>query len=251
LESELFGHEAGAFTGADRRRIGQFERADRGTIFLDEVGEMSPSCQVKVLRLLEGHPFERVGGEASIHVDVRIIAATHRDLAELVRANEFRDDLYYRLCVVDIRVPPLRVRDDDVVELASLFLDRYRRQIGRGPSRLSAAARQAIQSYAWPGNVRQLKNSIERAVVLAKSDEVEPADLGITPIPDSGPRPEQMTLKEAERQHIERVLHHVDGNKTAACQILAIGRGTLYSKLQSYATDDTTVAPPDTGERGA
>ena len=150
LESELFGHEAGAFTGADRRRIGQFERAHRGTIFLDEVGEMSLACQAKLLRMLEGHPFQRVGGEEFIHVDVRTVAATHRDLQELVNRGKFREDLYYRLRVVDIHVPPLRERGDDLIELASLFMERFRKQTGRGPQRLDATAINAIRAYHWP-----------------------------------------------------------------------------------------------------
>jgi len=232
LESELFGHEPGAFTGADRRHIGQFERAHRGTLFLDEVAEMSLACQAKLLRVLEGHPFQRLGGTESIRVDVRLIAATHRDLQELVRQRRFREDLYYRLRVVDIHVPPLRERGDDVLELASNFLERFRRQIGRGPRRFSAEALRVLRDYHWPGNVRELKNAVERAVVLGSGEEVLPADLGLalaSSVPP--PQPQLMSLREAERRHIRFVLEQVGGNKTQACRILGIGRGTLYSKL--------------------
>jgi DNA-binding NtrC family response regulator len=232
LESELFGHEPGAFTGADRRHIGQFERAHRGTLFLDEVGEMSQACQAKLLRILEGHPFQRLGGEEFIRVDVRMIAATHRDLLQLVKQRRFREDLYYRLRVIDIDVPPLRERGDDVLELASQFLEQFRRQVGRGPKRLSAEAVKALRDYHWPGNVRELKNSVERAVVLGMGEEVKPQDLGLPSHGAAPPLQEQlMSLREAERRHIQFVLQQVAGNKTQACRILGIGRGTLYNKL--------------------
>jgi len=232
LESELFGHEAGAFTGADRRRLGQFERAHRGTIFLDEVGEMTANCQAKLLRLLEGHPFERVGGEDTVSVSVRVVAATHRDLADLARQGKFREDLFYRLRVIDMHLPPLRERGDDVIELAAQFLDHFIRQIGRGPRRLSQIALDAIRRYEWPGNVRELKNSIERAVVLSRSDEIMPVDLGIPQI-DTGTEdpPELIPLRDAERKHIDYVLWKVGGNKTEACRVLGISRATLYAKL--------------------
>jgi DNA-binding NtrC family response regulator/pSer/pThr/pTyr-binding forkhead associated (FHA) protein len=232
LESELFGHEPGAFTGADRRHIGQIERAHRGTLFLDEVGEMSLACQAKLLRVLEGHPFQRLGGEELIRVDVRLIAATHRDLQQRVRDSRFREDLYYRLRVIDIPVPPLRGRGNDVVLLASQFLEWFHKQMGRGPKRLSAAAAQAIRDYHWPGNVRELKNAVERAVVLGRGDEVAPEDLGMPQhsAPASA-QPQLTSLREAERRHIEFVLQEVGGNKTQACRILGIGRGTLYNKL--------------------
>jgi DNA-binding NtrC family response regulator len=232
LESELFGHEVGAFTGADRRHIGQFERANRGTIFLDEVGEMSLACQSKLLRILEGHPFERLGGSESISVDVRMIAATHRDLPELMRQKLFREDLYYRLRVIDIQMPPLRERGDDVIELASQFIEVFRGQIGRGPMRLSQSAIGAIRTYPWPGNVRELKNAVERAVVLSQADELAAADLGLPVSPQAGNTHQALfSLKEAERRHIEFVLQQCEGNKTKACKILGIGRATLYSKL--------------------
>jgi Nif-specific regulatory protein len=238
LESELFGHEPGAFTGADRRHIGQFERAHRGTIFLDEVAEMSLACQAKLLRVLEGHPFERLGGNASIQVEVRVVSATHQDLTRQIEQRRFRQDLYYRLRVIDIRVPPLRDRGDDAIELASRFLELFRAQMGRGPRRLSRDARTAILQYDWPGNVRELKNSVERAVVLGGGEEVLAEDLGLPGHAAARPpHPELMSLREAERRHIEWVLEQCQGNKTKACRILGIGRATLYSKLNVNVPD--------------
>jgi DNA-binding NtrC family response regulator len=235
LEGELFGHEKGAFTGADRRRLGQFERSQHGTLFLDEIGEMSLACQAKLLRVLEGHSFHRVGGTEPIRADVRIVAATHRDLVELVRQKQFREDLFFRLHVIELRVPALRERGDDVLSLAGHFLERFRRQIGRGPARLSERAAAAISEYAWPGNVRELKNAIERAVVLGKGDEVDPSDLGIAPHDDDTATAWGLiSLGEVERRHIQNVLDQVGGNKTRACEILGIGRATLYKKLSSY-----------------
>ncbi len=233
LESELFGHERGAFTGADRRRIGQLERAQRGTLFLDEIGEMSLACQAKLLRVLEGHPFERLGGTESIRVDVRIVAATHRNLPDLVKEGRFREDLYYRLRVIELRVPPLCERGEDRPALAAFFLDHFRRQIGRGPTRLSEAASRAIHSYDWPGNVRELKNSIERAVVLGQGGEVQPTDLGLPATATASATASALiSLAAAEKRHILYVLEQVGGNKTRACEILCIGRGTLYKKLE-------------------
>jgi Nif-specific regulatory protein len=234
LESELFGHERGAFTGADRRRVGQFERAHRGTLFLDEVGEMSLACQAKLLRVLEGQPFERLGGTEPIRVDVRIVAATHRNLADLIKQGRFREDLYYRLRVIELRVPPLRERGEDRLTLAAHFLNYFHRQTGRGPSRLAPATANAIIAYAWPGNVRELKNAIERAVVLGQNEEVQTADLGLlsTANMSSTAEPGLVTLAEAEKRHIHYVLKQVGGNKTRACEILSIGRGTLYKKLE-------------------
>jgi Nif-specific regulatory protein len=237
LEGELFGHERGAFTGADRRRLGQFERANRGTLFMDEIGEMSVACQAKLLRVLEGHPFERLGGNELIRVDVRIVAATHRNLNELVRQGRFREDLFYRLHVIELRVPPLRERGDDVLALAVHFLEQFRRQMGRGPVRLSERAAGLITRYAWPGNVRELKNAVQRAVVLGNTDDVQPADLdlpvdGAQEVPAWG----LISLEDAERRHIQNVLDQVGGNKTRACEILGIGRATLYKKLGEGGT---------------
>ncbi len=234
LESELFGHEVGAFTGADRRYIGQFERANRGTIFLDEVGEMSLACQAKLLRVLEGHPFQRLGGDEEISVDVRMLAATHRNLPEMIEQQQFREDLYYRLRVIDIKMPPLRDREDDVIELAALFVESFRSQMGRGPLRLSNDAMDALRGHRWPGNVRELKNAVERAVVLGQGEEMDAVDLGLPNLTaTSATAPAMMTLKEAEERHIRFVLERCGGNKTKACKVLGIGRATLYSKLES------------------
>jgi DNA-binding NtrC family response regulator len=240
LESELFGHEKGAFTGADKQHLGQFERAHRGTIFLDEVGEMSLTCQAKLLRIIEGHAFERVGGSDSIAVEVRIVAATHRHLKNRVIEGEFREDLLFRLCVIELNVPPLRDREDDILILARHFLDRYRSSAGRGPSRFSAAARQTLLNHQWPGNVRELKNAVERAAVLGASSEIEPQDLGIVSAAEMN-RESRTTssdtdfigesLADAELRHIIDVMSRVAGNKSKACRILGIGRGTLYKKL--------------------
>jgi len=241
LESELFGHDVGAFTGADRRHLGQFECAHRGTIFLDEIGEMSRACQAKLLRVLEGHPFQRLGGEEWINVEVRVIAATHRNLPELIKQNRFREDLYYRLRVIDIQVPPLRDRPDDILELAGLFIERFRKQLGKGHLRLSPEAAVAIQAYRWPGNVRELKNAVERSIVLGQGEEITIADLGLTETiaTDEDTPIISMTLKEAEIRHIRHVLASVKGNKTQACKILGIGRATLYSKLGTQTGGDS------------
>lgn len=237
LESELFGHEKGAFTGADQRRIGQFERAHTGTLFLDEIGEMSAACQARLLRILEKHPFERVGGTESINVDVRVVAATHRDLPELVADGRFREDLYFRLRVIEVWIPPLRERADDVFILAEHFLHHFRRQIGRGPERFSPDSLQTMREYRWPGNVRELKNAVERAVVLARGAEIEPVDLGLLSGSSAVASDDTLIpLAAAERRHILAVLDRVGGNKTRACKILGIGRGTLYKKLEEYGS---------------
>ena len=240
LESELFGHEKGAFTGAERRYAGRFEQAHRGTLFLDEIGEMSLSCQSKLLRLLEGHAFERLGGTEPISVDVRIVAATHRRLPGLVADEKFREDLYFRLRVIELTIPPLRDRGDDAVLLADHFLADLRRQTGRGPTSLSANAAATLRSHQWPGNVRELKNSIERAAVLGTGTEVTAKDLGLNPVQrQHGDQAEHVTngeapqsLADAELRHIQSVLRQTGGNKMQACRILGIGRGTLYKKLK-------------------
>ncbi|MEO1980262.1 MAG: sigma 54-interacting transcriptional regulator [Fuerstiella sp.] len=245
LESELFGHEKGAFTGADQRRTGQFERAHLGTLFLDEIGEMSAACQARLLRILEKHPFERVGGSESIQVDVRVIAATHQNLQALVSSGCFREDLYFRLRVIEVQIPLLRERGDDVLILAEHFLHHFYQQMGRGPRSFSAEATQAMHSYAWPGNVRELKNAVERAVVLSRSDEVQVADLALTAGNTANPWEGTLVpLAVAERRHILSVLERVGGNKTQACRILGIGRGTLYKKLEEYSGAPKSESDP-------
>ena len=183
MESQLFGHKAGSFTGADRDHIGYFQQADLGTLFLDEVGELTLEGQAKLLRILEGHPFLPVGATQEVSVDVRVIAATNQDLQKYVREKRFREDLYYRLSVFELHLPPLRDRDDDIALLIDFFLDHFRREHGRPQLKLSDAARAKLLAYRWPGNVRQLRNVLDSAVVLAEEDEILPRDLGLR---DSG-----------------------------------------------------------------
>ncbi|TWU47127.1 sigma 54-interacting transcriptional regulator [Rubripirellula reticaptiva] len=242
LESELFGHEKGAFTGATDRKRGKFEMADGGTLMLDEIGEMSADIQAKFLRVLEGHAFERVGGHESIRVDARVVAATNRDLQAMVADGKFRQDLFYRLNVVEIIVPPLRARGSDVVTLAEYFLQRFNAEMGRKIESITDAAKKKLRAYHWPGNIRELKNVIERAVVLNRKNVIDESDLSLTPAADSASPANisdgtaiETTLAELERQHIERVLQHTEGNKSRAAQILGIERSTLDRKLKRYS----------------
>jgi len=247
LASELFGHERGAFTGATERKIGKFEAAHKGTLMLDEIGEMSPTIQAKFLRVLEGHPFERVGGSKPISVDVRVIAATNRDLEKDVREGRFRRDLYFRLRVLEIVVPALRKRPEDIPELANYFLGRLTAETGKKIGGLTQAAMQQLVSYRWPGNVRELKNVIERAVVLCTGPEIEQSDLLLSRIATAGDTAEvgppgpgfaPCSLADAERQHIMAILNHTRGNKSRAAQLLGIERSTLDRKLRRYLADD-------------
>lgn len=243
LESELFGHERGAFTGATERKIGKFEAAHQGTLMLDEIGEMSPAIQAKFLRVLEGHPFERVGGSKAIKVDVRTIAATNRDLEKAVGEGRFRRDLYFRLHVVEIYVPPLRKRIEDVVELANYFLERFSAETGRRLLGYSAAALECLKQYRWPGNIRELKNVVERAVVLARGNYIEAEDLilsNLAPSTDSGELPQTkevfqpLSLEEVERRHIQATLDATGWNKSRTSAILGIERSTLDRKIRRY-----------------
>jgi DNA-binding NtrC family response regulator len=237
-ESELFGHEKGAFTGADRRRLGRFELADGGTLFLDEVGELAPPLQVKLLRALQERRFERVGGMATVQVDVRVLAATHRDLEREVREGRFREDLYYRLNVVRIDVPPLRERADDIPALAELFLARYGTRADGTRPRLSPEALAALQSHAWPGNVRQLENALHRACILARGDVLEVEDLDLPETARSEPAAPSGDLRtilaRVERQLVERALREHGGNLTAAGRALGIERNLLRYKLRKH-----------------
>jgi Nif-specific regulatory protein len=245
LESELFGHEKGAFTGATERKIGKFESADRGTLMLDEIGEMSPSIQAKFLRVLEGHPFERVGGNQAIRVDVRVIAATNRDLEKDVAEGKFRRDLYFRLHVVEILVPPLRKRNEDVAELAAHFLERFTGETGKKIRGFTPAAIEHLQKYRWPGNVRELKNVLERLVLL-ESDTVvrlEHLPLEIRGMKRQRPTREDQdlptmenipTLAAVEQEHIDRVLHLTGGNKSQAARLLGISRQGLFERLKRF-----------------
>ena len=242
LESELFGHEKGSFTGATERMIGKFEAADAGTIFLDEIGEMSLSTQAKFLRVLEGHPFERVGGNAPIKVDVRVVAATNRHLEDAVRAATFRRDLFYRLQVVQIDVPPLRDRLDDVPLIAEHFLKRFVRETGRKIRGFTEPAIQKLTAYRWPGNVRELRNVVERAVALGTGPVIDAADIWLSEIDLGSPssassravsyKPE--SIEEMEKRHILDTLRHTDWNKSQAAAILGIERSTLDRKIKGY-----------------
>ena len=242
LESELFGHEKGAFTGATDRKVGKFEAADHGTIMLDEIGEMSPGVQAKFLRVLEGHPFERVGGNQPIEVDVRVIAATNRDLEVAVAEGRFRRDLYFRLNVVEILVPPLRKRSEDIELLAYFFLDRFREETGRKITGFSNEAISQLQKYRWPGNVRELKNMVERAVVLCRTNQIEASDLSMSNLatPDTSEIPanhdtfKPMSLEDMERLHISKTLAYHDWNKSRTASVLGIERSTLDRKLKRY-----------------
>ncbi len=257
LESELFGHEKGAFTGATDRRLGKFELADGGTIFLDEVGEMSAEIQVKFLRALENQSFERVGGSKLVSVDVRVIAATNRDLEEAIREKSFRSDLYFRLRVVEIVLPSLRQRPEDILPLAEHFLATFRQRSALGPTGFSEQTRDIMQGYRWPGNIRELRNAVERAHVLSVHTLAEPEDLALSSIHlsanekqadekqetisesssitiDSTFAYQEKQLEELEREHILATLRYTEGQKSRAAAILGIERSTLDRKLKKY-----------------
>jgi transcriptional regulator with GAF, ATPase, and Fis domain len=237
LESELFGHERGAYTGATEKMIGKFEAADKGTIFLDEIGEMPMSTQSKFLRVLEGHPFERLGGNNSIKVDVRVVAATNRPLEEAVRSGQFRKDLFFRLQVVEIRVPPLRERLDDIPVLADHFLKRFVRETGRKIKGFTPQAIDKLQAYHWPGNVRELRNVIERAVALSGGNVLDATDIWLSSLDLDSPKGiafEPISLEEMERRHIQAMLTHTLWNKSQAAELLGIERSTLDRKIKAY-----------------
>jgi DNA-binding NtrC family response regulator len=234
LESELFGHEAGAFTGARARHKGKFESAEGGTVFLDEIGEVSPKVQVELLRVLEEKVVTRLGGTAPVTVDFRVICATNRDLQAAVKDGSFREDLYWRLNVVHVDIPPLRERPEDVPVLAEQFLARFAQSMSRRPMRFSPEAKDALAAYPWPGNVRELQNAIERAVVVGRSEVVRAEDLPlrVTQAPAGGPGPG--SLAEAERAHVQSVLDASGWNITRAARVLDVDRVTLYNKIRKY-----------------
>ncbi|NIL98866.1 MAG: FHA domain-containing protein [Planctomycetales bacterium] len=232
IESQLFGHQAGAFTGADRDHVGYFQQADLGTLLLDEVGELPLEGQAKLLRILEGHPFLPVGSSSEVTVDVRVIAATNQDLEQAVREKKFREDLYYRLSVFELTLPPLRQRGDDILLLIDSFLDHYRRQHGRPGLTLSVAARQSLLDYSWPGNVRQLRNVIDSAVVLAEGEEIQPHELGLRDA--IGDQMETLKISDWEKRLIAEAVRRAGGNMVEAAKMLGIGRATLYRKLDEY-----------------
>lgn len=235
MESQLFGHKAGSFTGADRDHSGYFQQADLGTLFLDEVGELTLEGQAKLLRILEGHPFLPVGAMQEVSVDVRVIAATNQDLQNYVREKKFREDLYYRLSVFELHIPPLRDRGEDMARLIDFFLAHYRRERGRPKLQLSAAARTKMLAYRWPGNVRQLRNVIDSAVVLADGEEIEPHDLGLRD--SGGDQLDSLEMEVWEKKLILEALRRADGNVPEAARLLAIGRATLYRKIELYGIE--------------
>jgi two-component system nitrogen regulation response regulator GlnG len=269
LESELFGHEKGAFTGATNQRIGKFEQCDGGTIFLDEIGDMTLSTQAKILRVLQSGSFERVGGNQPIKVDVRVIAATHRPLEQAVAAREFREDLFYRLNVVRIHIPPLRDRREDIPLLVNYFLKKFGQSQNRPPKSIIAAASEMLQRFHWPGNVRELENVVQRATVMAKGDVILPGDLpaavaspGTSETPaaaavaaaspgTSGPasdisgvgrmlfqwaraQPDLKALPAVERELIIQALLETNGNQVQAARILGITRATLRKRVEKF-----------------
>jgi transcriptional regulator with PAS, ATPase and Fis domain len=239
LESELFGHEKGAFTGAAARRKGRFELADGGTLFLDEISEISPDLQVKLLRVLQEQAFERVGGTETVRVDIRLIAATNRDIDALVREGAFREDLYYRLNVVRITVPPLREREDDIPLLANAFVQESSEINGKPVKPLGPRVMAALQGYRWPGNVRQLRNVIEGMVVMATGREITLKNLppDIRAATSSGRTiqiPVGGSMRDAEREIIRATLRETEGNRARAAKMLGLGRKTLYRKMALY-----------------
>jgi len=243
IESELFGHEKGAFTGAIERRIGKFELAHGGTLFLDEVGGMRLEMQAKLLRVLQEREIERVGGERTIKVDVRIISATNADLRELVKAKAFREDLFYRLNVVPIYMPPLRARKGDIPLLVDHFLAKYNRQFNRQVRGFSPAALEVLQAYDWPGNVRELQNVVERLVVISKHAVIQLRDLPLDLRSAQAPLAERLSeeerdlreaLQQFERDYIRRVLERTHWNQTAAARILGIHRNTMQAKIEQH-----------------
>ena len=231
VESQLFGHKAGAFTSADRDHVGYFQQADLGTLFLDEIGELPLEGQAKLLRILEGHPFLPVGATKEVTVDVRVIAATNQDLQQFVKEKKFREDLYYRLSVFELHVPPLRERGADIGVLLDHFLEHFARQHGRQGLSLSPAARKFLLEYSWPGNVRQLRNVIDGAVILADGDAIETSDLGIR---DMGSEVESLRLDYWERRLIGEALRRTNHNIAEAAELLGIGRATLYRKIDEF-----------------
>jgi DNA-binding NtrC family response regulator len=256
LETELFGHEKGAFTGASARKPGKFELAHRGTLFLDEIGDLPLSLQPKILRALEEKSFERVGGTAPLHVDVRVVAATNRNLRAAVAARQYREDLYFRLSVFPILIPPLRDRPNDIPTLARYFIDRFCRELKKKPLVLSPAAEDELRAYGWPGNVRELQNCIERAAILTEGDTIHPRHLSLSfrgPVQavvpdDEGPwskidlsgtlaEASRRTLVEVERRKIEQALKEAAGNRGRAAEILQVSFKTFTTKSREHGLE--------------
>jgi transcriptional regulator with GAF, ATPase, and Fis domain len=257
LETELFGHEKGAFTGASARKPGKFELAHHGTLFLDEIGDLPLSLQAKILRALEEKRFERVGGTAPLQVDVRVVAATNRNLKAAVAARQYREDLYFRLSVFPILIPPLRDRPSDIPMLAKYFIERFCRDLNKKPLVLSPAAEEELCTYAWPGNVRELQNCIERAAILTEGDTIHPRHLNLSfrgpsllaPVDDDGgpwakidlsgtlAEASRRTLIEVERRKMEQALKEAVGNRGRAAELLQVSYKTFIAKLREYGLE--------------
>jgi transcriptional regulator with GAF, ATPase, and Fis domain len=246
LESELFGHEKGAFTGADKQRIGRFEQADGGTLFLDEIGDMSPSTQAKILRVLQEHEFERLGGTRTLRVDVRLIAATNRDLPGMVRDGQFREDLYYRLNVVSIEMPPLRERKDDIVPLAGSFIRRFSAELKKRIDGLEPDAQKLLMRYNWPGNIRELENTIERAMLLAEGRTIAGEDLRLGEAPTSSGRdhaaivripPTGIPLEDIERNALVEALKMSNWVQKDAAELLSISPRVMNYKIKTLGIE--------------
>jgi DNA-binding NtrC family response regulator len=258
LETELFGHEKGAFTGAAARKPGKFELAHRGTLFLDEIGDLPLSLQAKILRVLEEKRFERVGGTLPLQVDVRVVAATNRNLKAAVAARQYREDLFFRLSVFPIVIPPLRERPDDIATLARFFIDKFCRDLNKQPLGLTTAAEEELRHYPWPGNVRELQNCIERAAILTEGDTIHPRHLNLSfrapaslapVVDDGGPwakidlsgtlgEASRRVLAEVERRKIEQALKEAAGNRGRAAEILQVSYKTLVAKLREYSLEE-------------
>ncbi|MBN2354480.1 sigma-54-dependent Fis family transcriptional regulator [candidate division KSB1 bacterium] len=235
LESELFGHEKGAFTGAQTRRKGRFEMADRGTLFLDEIGNISPKMQMELLRVLESKQFSRVGGNQTIQVDVRIICATNKNLEKAVEDGEFREDLYYRINVFTIILPPLRERKSDIPLLAQHFLRKYASSMNKSITEIAPEAMNLLVQHQWPGNIRELENAIERAMVVGKPPTLKAEDLPFQLTAQSGTDESQpITLEEIEKKHIAQILKKTNWNISRAAELLKIDRVTLYNKIKKF-----------------
>ena len=234
LESELFGHEKGAYTGAQYRRKGKIELADGGTLFLDEIGDVTPKMQIDLLRVLETHRFTRLGGNQEIESDFRLICATHKNLEQMVAEQQFREDLFYRINVFSIHVPPLRERPEDILPLAQLFVEKYARAMGKPTRSIAPDAGAVLLSYRWPGNVRELENAVERAMVVGKGPALEVRDLPVSARDGAVDEPQARSLAALEKDHVARVLRDCGGNVTQAAKVLDIDRATLYNKLKRY-----------------
>ncbi|HHJ14545.1 MAG TPA: PEP-CTERM-box response regulator transcription factor [Gammaproteobacteria bacterium] len=236
LESELFGYEKGAFTGAAKTTPGKIESANGGTLFLDEVGDMPLPLQAKLLRFLQERVIERVGGREEIPVDVRVICATHKDLPQLARENKFREDLYYRISEISIRIPALREREGDILLLARVFLEKFSRQMGKTQHRLSKEALAAIEAYPWPGNVRELENRVKRAVIMAEHKQISVSDLelGGSGVDETRTFNLREIREQAERQAVVRAMSHVGGKISQAAELLGISRPTMYDLIRKY-----------------